>query len=69
MVTSIRADRDVTMAMRDGVTLRADVYRPDDNDPHPAILVRTPYNEAPREEPRMANPDRNDDPTARTSAD
>lgn len=69
MVTSIRADRDVPMATRDGVTLRADVYRPDDNDPHPAILVRTPHNEAPREDPRMANPDGNDDPTARTSAD
>jgi putative CocE/NonD family hydrolase len=30
--------------MRDGVTLRADVYRPDDSARHPAIVVRTPYN-------------------------
>jgi putative CocE/NonD family hydrolase len=32
------------MDMRDGVTLRADVYRPDDGEKHPAIVVRTPYN-------------------------
>jgi uncharacterized protein len=30
--------------MRDGVELSADVYRPDDDDPHPALTVRTPYN-------------------------
>lgn len=46
MVTSIRIDRDVPMATRDGATLRADVYRPDDSEAHPAILVRTPYNKA-----------------------
>jgi putative CocE/NonD family hydrolase len=43
-VNSIRIDRDVPMKMRDGVTLRADIYRPDDNEKHPAIVVRTPYN-------------------------
>jgi len=43
-VKSIRIDRDVPMKMRDGVTLRADVYRPDDREKHPAIVVRTPYN-------------------------
>jgi len=31
------------MVMRDGVVLRADVYRPDDSEKHPAIIVRTPY--------------------------
>ncbi len=40
---SIRIDHDVPMKTRDGVTLRADVYRPDDADRHPAILSRTPY--------------------------
>jgi putative CocE/NonD family hydrolase len=30
--------------MRDGVTLRADAYRPVSGAPAPAILVRTPYN-------------------------
>ena len=43
-VNSIRIDRDVPMKMRDGVILRADIYRPDDNEKHPAIVVRTPYN-------------------------
>jgi uncharacterized protein len=43
MVKAIRAERDVPMKMRDGATLRADIYRPDDNEKHPAIVVRTPY--------------------------
>ena len=30
METSIRIEMNVPMKMRDGVTLRADVYRPDD---------------------------------------
>ena len=34
---------DVRVPMRDGVTLSADVYRPDTPDPVPVILVRTPY--------------------------
>jgi len=29
--------------MRDGVILRADVYRPDTEGPHPVLLQRTPY--------------------------
>ena len=44
MVNSIRIDRDVPMKMRDGVILRADIFRPDDNERHPAIVSRTPYN-------------------------
>jgi putative CocE/NonD family hydrolase len=43
MAGSIRVDRDIPMTMRDGVVLRADVYRPDDGERHPAIVVRTPY--------------------------
>ena len=42
--SAIRVDRDIPIKMRDGVTLRADVYRPEDNKKHPAILSRTPYN-------------------------
>ena len=34
---------DVRMPMRDGVTLSADVYRPDASGRFPVILVRTPY--------------------------
>jgi putative CocE/NonD family hydrolase len=30
--------------MRDGTVLRADVYRPQDGEPHPVLLFRTPYN-------------------------
>jgi len=44
MIQSIRIDRDLPMETRDGVTLRADVYRPADGKKYPAILSRTPYN-------------------------
>ena len=43
MANSIRVDRDIPMTMRDGVVLRADIYRPDNSGKHPAIVVRTPY--------------------------
>ena len=46
MSSSIRVDKDVPMKMRDSAVLRADVYRPDDGEKHPAILMRTPYNKA-----------------------
>ena len=39
----IRIDRNVEMTARDGVVLRADVYRPDTSGPVPAIAMRTPY--------------------------
>jgi uncharacterized protein len=41
---SIRIDYNVAAEMRDGILLMTDVYRPDDNQKHPAILTRTPYN-------------------------
>lgn len=44
MQTTICMDRNIPMEMRDNTVLRADIYRPDDRDRHPAILVRTPYN-------------------------
>lgn len=34
---------DVKVPMRDGIRLSANVYRPDDGKPYPAILLRTPY--------------------------
>ncbi len=43
MPGSIRVDTDVPMQTRDGTVLRADVYRPEDHERHPAILFRTPY--------------------------
>jgi putative CocE/NonD family hydrolase len=36
-------ERGVAVPMRDGVVLRADVYRPDDADTHPVLVTRTPY--------------------------
>jgi putative CocE/NonD family hydrolase len=36
-------ERNVVVPMRDGMLLRADVYRPDGDAPAPAILGRTPY--------------------------
>jgi len=39
----VRTDLDVMVAMRDGVRLAADVYRPDGDDPHPALLAYSPY--------------------------
>ena len=44
MISSVRIDRNIPMTMRDGVTLRADVYRPNDRKKYPAIIIRTPYN-------------------------
>jgi putative CocE/NonD family hydrolase len=46
MSNSIRIDRDVPMATRDGVILRADIYRPDDSDKHPAIVACTQYDKS-----------------------
>jgi putative CocE/NonD family hydrolase len=46
-------DRDVAVPMRDGVVLRADVYRPSDA-PHPAVLNRTPYDRSLRLTPPAA---------------
>lgn len=39
----IRVMYNVPITMRDGVTLYADVYRPDNDEPYPAIVNRTPY--------------------------
>jgi putative CocE/NonD family hydrolase len=40
---AVKAEPNVPVAMRDGVKLATDVYRPDAPGKHPAILVRTPY--------------------------
>jgi uncharacterized protein len=37
---------DVAMKTRDGVTLRADIYRPKSPDKFPVILMRTPYDKS-----------------------
>ena len=36
-------DRDVPIAMADGMVLRADVFRPDDGGRYPVIMTHGPY--------------------------
>src|SRR5262249_29146611 len=45
-VYRVKTEANVRVPMRDGVTLAADIYRPDTEGKFPAILVRTPYNRA-----------------------
>ena len=40
----VSVERGVPMTTRDGVTLRADIYRPAGEGPFPVLLQRTPYN-------------------------
>jgi putative CocE/NonD family hydrolase len=47
----VAVQRDIPIAMPDGVRLFADLYLPRDPGPHPVVLIRTPYgrhNEQPR---------------------
>ena len=39
----MRIDWDVPIEMNDGVVLRANVYRPDDNGKYPVIMSYGPY--------------------------
>lgn len=41
--TGWRVVRDVAVPMRDGVVLRADLYRPREGGPFPVLVYRTPY--------------------------
>jgi putative CocE/NonD family hydrolase len=40
----VTVEHNVAAKMRDGVTLRADIYRPKAEGKYPVLLVRTPYN-------------------------
>ncbi len=40
---AVKAELDVPAPMRDGVILRANVFRPEGNGPWPVLLTRTPY--------------------------
>jgi putative CocE/NonD family hydrolase len=42
-MTTVTVEHDVPVLMRDGVALRADVYRPAGEGPWPVIVARTPY--------------------------
>jgi putative CocE/NonD family hydrolase len=52
----VLVERDVPCAMRDGVTLMADVYRPADEGSYPVILIRLPYDKAGAENVSYAHP-------------
>ena len=41
---AVSYERNVKIAMRDGVVLRADIYRPSADGKFPVLLQRTPYN-------------------------
>ena len=41
--TAITVQSNVAVPMRDGVTLYADIYRPEEPGPFPVLLQRTPY--------------------------
>ena len=41
---SVAVEKNVAMKTRDGVTLRADIYRPAADGKYPTLLERTPYN-------------------------
>jgi putative CocE/NonD family hydrolase len=43
MIAEPTVTRDVEIRMRDGVVLRADVYKPAQAGPHPVLLMRVPY--------------------------
>lgn len=43
-LAAVQAERNVAVPMRDGVVLRADVFRPDGPGTHPVLVLRTPYN-------------------------
>jgi putative CocE/NonD family hydrolase len=40
---SMRIDWDAPVPVSDGTVLRADVFRPDDDQPHPVIMTLGPY--------------------------
>src|SRR5262245_33581150 len=48
--TVVRVEKHVEARMRDGVVLRADIYRPDTTARLPALLERTPYSKNPAQE-------------------
>jgi uncharacterized protein len=46
MTARVLVERDLPIPMRDGVITRADLYRPDGDEPLPVLLQRTPYGKA-----------------------
>ncbi|WP_025848800.1 CocE/NonD family hydrolase [Paenibacillus ehimensis] len=55
-IDKIITEKNVPVPMRDGVTLYADIYRPDSSERHPVLLMRTPYNKADAQTMNYAHP-------------
>ncbi|MGY1806922.1 CocE/NonD family hydrolase [Blastococcus sp. SYSU D00669] len=54
--SGIRVVLDVAVPVRDGAVLRADVYLPDTDGPHPTVLLRSPYGRTGQLATSMATP-------------
>jgi len=52
----VKVDNHVPITMRDGTILYADVYRPDDNEKHPVVLVRAAYDKSNIRQFELFNP-------------
>ena len=64
----MRIDRDVAIPMDDGLVLRADVYRPDDDGRYPVLISYGPYGKGLRFRGRLSGRVASDDPSStRTS--
>lgn len=48
----IKLEKNVLCTLSDGTILRSDVYRPDDGERYPVLMLRLPYN---KEKPRYYN--------------
>ncbi len=55
-MTMVTVELDVPVEMRDGVTLRADVYRPVGEGPWPVLVARTPYGKTDHDELQFLEP-------------
>jgi uncharacterized protein len=55
-VAKVTIDYHVPVPMRDGVVLRADVYRPEGDGPWPVIVARTPYSKTDHYELQFLDP-------------
>lgn len=52
----VSVERDVSVQMRDGVRLAADVYAPHGSGPFPVLLLRTPYGKTGAQSPAYLHP-------------
>src|SRR5215212_8052059 len=52
----VKVERNVCCAMRDGVNLATDVYRPATGGPYPVLLIRIPYDKTQAENATYSHP-------------